>query len=142
MRRDAFSAGLSCWLEQVGRDIRISGRLLIRDAAFTTVTVITLALAIGANTAMFSVIEAVLRQPLPYRNPERLVWITENTLSGANRLGMAIGSDLEQWRNRSQAFETFSVLLTTDAMLAGEEPTQVRVACVSGGLLPLFGVSP
>lgn len=142
MRRDAFSAGLSCWLEQVGRDIRISGRLLIKDAAFTTVTVITLALAIGANTAMFTVIEAVLRQPLPYRNPERLVWVTENTSSGANRLGMAIGGDVEQWRNRSQTFENFSVLLTTDAMLAGEEPTQIRVVCVSAGVTPLFGVSP
>jgi hypothetical protein len=92
MRRDAFSAGLSCWLEQAGRDVRISGRLLIKDAAFATVTIITLALAIGANTAMFSVIDSVLRQPLPYRNPERMAWITENRLSGTNRLAMVIGS--------------------------------------------------
>ena len=55
---------------------------------------------------------------------------------------MAIGSDLEQWRNGVKAFETLSVLLSTDAMLAGEEPTQVRVACVSAGVTPLFGVSP
>ena len=100
----------------------------------TAVTILTLALAIGANTAMFGVIESVLRQPLPYRNPERMVWITQNTLSGANRLAMVIGSDLEQWRNRVKAFETLSVLLTTDAMLAGEEPTQVRIACVSAGV--------
>ena len=142
LRIDAFSAGLSRWIEQVNREIRISGRLLIKDAAFTTVTIITLALAIGASTAMFSVIESVLRQPLPYRAPERMVWITENTLSGANRLAMAIGNDLEQWRNRVKAFETLSVLLSTDAMLAGEEPTQVRVACLSAGVTPLFGVSP
>lgn len=142
MRRDAFGVGLSGWLERIGRDVRISGRLLIKDAAFTTVTILTLALAIGANTAMFSVIESVLRQPLPYRDPERMVWITENTLSGANRLAMVIGSDLEQWRNGLKAFETLSVLLTTDAMLAGEEPTQVRIACVSAGVTPLFGVSP
>jgi len=142
MRTDGFGAGLSCWLEQAGHDIRISGRLLIKDAAFTTVTIVTLALAIGANTAMFSVIEAVLRKPLPYRNPERMVWITENTLSGANRLAMAIGSDLEQWQNRIKAIETLSVLLSTDAMLAGEEPTQIRVACVSAGVRALFGVSP
>lgn len=142
MRTDAFSAGLTRWLDQAGRDFRISGRLLIKDAAFTTVTIITVALAIGANTAMFSVIEAVLRQPLPYRDPERMVWITEDTVSGANRLAMAIGSDLEQWRSGAKSFETLSVLLGTDAMVAGEEPAQVRVACVSAGLMPLFGVSP
>jgi putative ABC transport system permease protein len=142
MRTDGFSARLRCWLEQAGHDIRISGRLLIKDAAFTTVTIVTLALAIGANTAMFSVIESVLRRPLPYRNPERMVWITENSLSGANPLAMAIGSDLEQWRKRVKAFESLSVLLTTDAMLAGQEPTQIRVACVSAGVSALFGVSP
>jgi putative ABC transport system permease protein len=142
MRTDPFRAGLSRWLEEVSRDIRISGRLLIKDAAFTTVTIITLALAIGANTAMFSVIQSVLRQPLPYRDPERMVWITENTVSGASTLAMVIGSDLEQWRNGVKAFETLSVLLTTDAMLAGEEPTQVRIACVSAGVTALFGVSP
>ena len=142
MRTDGFGDGLSCWLEQAGHDIRISARLLIKDAAFTTVTIVTLALAIGANTAMFSVIEAVLRKPLPYGNPERMVWITENTLSGANRLAMAIGSDLQQWQNRVKTIETLSVLLSTDAMLAGEEPTQIRVACVSAGVRALFGVSP
>src|SRR3954453_11336081 len=99
MRTEDFAAGLSGWLEQTAYDIRISGRLLIKEAAFTTVTIVTLALAIGANTAMFSVIDAVLRKPLPYRNPERMVWITENTLSSANRLTMAIGSDLEQWQH-------------------------------------------
>ena len=55
---------------------------------------------------MFSVIESVLRQPLPYRDPERIVWITENTVSGANWLVMAIGSDLEQWRSRAKSLET------------------------------------
>jgi putative ABC transport system permease protein len=142
MRTDGLGPGLSRWLEQAAQEIRISGRLLIKDAAFTTVTIITLALAIGANTAMFSVIESVLRQPLPYRNPERMVWITENTVSGANRLAMVIGSDLEQWRERVKSFDRLSVLLSTDAMLVGEEPTQIRVVCVSAGVKPLFGVSP
>ena len=142
MRIDAFGAVLSRWLEAVSRDVYVSVRVLIKDAAFTTVTIVTLALAIGANTAMFSVIESVLRQPLPYRDPERLVWITENTESGANRLAMAMGSDIEEWRSRSKSLETLSVLLGTDAMLAGEEPTHVRVACVSAGVTRLFGVSP
>src|SRR5919106_799384 len=133
---------LSHCIEEVNQDIRIIARLLIKDSAFTTVTIITLALAIGANTAMFSVIESVIRQPLPYRDPERMVWITENTVSGANRLAMAIGSDLEQWRSRTKSFETFSVLLSTDALLVADEPIQVRVACVSAGVTPVFGVSP
>ena len=58
-----------------------------------------------------------------------------NTLSGANRLGMAIGSDLEPWRNRIQAFETFSVPLTTDAMLAGTDVVQGPFGAIQMGRL-------
>src|SRR5258708_5176087 len=120
MRQHEGSAGPTDWLDRAVHGIRGGCRFLVKDAAFTTGTILTLAVAIGSNTAMFSVIESVLRQPLPYRDPERMVWVTENTTSGANRLAMAIGDDLEQWQSRAKSFETLSVLLGTDSMLAGE----------------------
>jgi hypothetical protein len=77
------------WLDEIVQDLKFAARLLTRDPSFTVVAVITLALGIGVNTAMFSVVEAVLLQPLPYRNPDRMVWITEDSVSGQNKLAMA-----------------------------------------------------
>lgn len=72
----------------------------------TTVTILTLALANRREHRDVQRDRIRASQPLPYRDPERIVWITENTVSGANWLVMAIGSDLEQWRSRAKSFET------------------------------------
>jgi putative ABC transport system permease protein len=126
----------------VGQDLRFAARLFAKDRSFTLVVIMTLALGLGANTAMFSVIEAVLLQPLPYRDPDRLVWITENNVTGNNNLAMLIGGNLEEWQRRASSFEAMSVLLTGDATMNREEAVQVRVACVSQSLARVFGVAP
>jgi hypothetical protein len=130
------------WLADVGLDVRFAARLFAKDLWFTLVVVLTLALGVGANTAMFSVIEAVLLQPLPYRDPDRLVFITENNLTANNNLATLLGSNLEKWRKRANSFAALSVLLTGDATISGEEATQMRVACLSESLTRLFGVAP
>jgi predicted permease len=130
------------WVEDTVQDLRFALRLLAKDRAFTLVAVITLALGIGANTAMFSVIESVLLAPLPYRDPERIVWISENDVSGNNNLAMVFAADLEEWRSRATSFDALSILLTGDATMGGDEPVQVRVACLSESLTRLFGVAP
>src|SRR5687767_11654622 len=79
---------LSMWIADIGQDVRFAARLLAKDRPLTLVVAITLALGIGANTAMFSVIEAVLLKPLPYRDPDRLVWITEINATANNNLAM------------------------------------------------------
>jgi hypothetical protein len=88
------------WMADVGLDIRFATRLPAKDRWFTLVVAITLALGVGANTAMFSVIQAVLLEPLPYREPDRLVWITEHNVTAGNNLAMLIGGNLEEWRTR------------------------------------------
>lgn len=142
MKENCRAARGTRWVEEAAQDLRFAGRLLAKDRSFTLVAVITLALGIGANTAMFSVIESVLLQPLPYPDPDRMVWITENNVTGNNNLAMVFGGDLEEWRSGAKSFDALSVLLTGDATMSGDEPVQVRVACVSEGLTRLFGVAP
>ncbi len=130
------------WVEEALTDIRLAVRLLLKDRAFAVVGVMTLALGIGANTAMFSVVESVLLAPLPYRDPERMVWISENDVGGTNRLATVSAANLEAWRSSATSLEALSVLLTGDATMGGDEPIQVRVACLSESLSRLFGVAP
>jgi predicted permease len=137
--RNALSTHL---VDETVQDLRFAGRLLAKDRSFTLVAVITLALSIGANAAMFSVIESVLLQPLPYRDPDRLAWIAEINVTASSNLAMVVGGDLEEWRSRARSVDALSVLLTGDATMSGEEPLQVRVACLSASVTSLFGVVP
>jgi predicted permease len=130
------------WVEEVVQDLRFAARLLVKDRPFTLAAVATLALAIGVNTAMFSVIESVLLAPLPYPEPGRMLWISENDLRGPNKLAMVFAQDVEEWRTRAQTLDALSVLLTGDATIGRDDPVQVRVASVSESLTKLFGVPP
>ncbi len=80
-------AGQVC--NQVWQDIRLAFRTLLKDRGFAAITVLTLALAIGANTAIFSVVDGVLIRPLPYPGADRLVTVAAATLPTANRPGDA-----------------------------------------------------
>jgi len=130
-------------LEEFGRDIRFAARTLCKNPGFAMTAVATLALAIGANTAMFSVLNAVVLRPLPYRSPEQLVMLwtedpTQNLREGRSALG-----DVEQWRTQSR---TFADMATFDAMsmtLSGAEGAeQIVVGSISPNLLSLLGVEP
>jgi len=130
------------WVDETAQDLRYAFRLLVKERSFTLVAAATLAIGIGANTAMFSVIESVLLEPLPYRDPERLVWISEKDAAATSSLALVFGDDLEAWRSRSESFAALSVLLTGDATMGADEPVQVRVACLSESLTRVFGVAP
>jgi putative ABC transport system permease protein len=117
-------------METFLHDLRFGGRLLIKKPAFTAIAVITLALGIGANTAIFSVVNSVLLRPLPYPAPERLVTMRSNQSL----------PDLEDVRSRSQSFEYFGGAVMQAQDYTGEgEPLQVQAALINADLFKALG---
>lgn len=131
------------WLEDLTRDLRHASRTLRKSPAFTAAAAATLALAIGANTAMFSVLDSVLLRPLPYRSPEQLAMLWSEDPTQDRREGRSALWDVEQWRTQSQSFAdmaTFDSVGTTLRGPDGEE--QIVGASISPNLLSLLGVQP
>jgi predicted permease len=116
-------------------------RGLRRSPGFALTAVLTLALGIGATTAIFSAVYALLLQPLPYRDPGRLVWVTERPLSGIS--GAIAEPDMVAWRERGRPFEAVAGYAFNDYTLTGAGDT-VRIpgAVVSANFLSLLGVAP
>jgi putative ABC transport system permease protein len=131
------------WLEELPRDMRYALRTLRKSPAFTATAAATLALAIGANTAMFSVLNAVLFRPLPYRSPERLAMLWTEDPRQNLREGRSALWDVEQWRGHSQTFADMATFDTVSTVLTGAEGAeQIVGASTSPNLLPLLGVQP
>jgi predicted permease len=128
-------------IETVFQDIRHAGRSLLRSPGFTAVVVVTLAMGIGANLTMFSVMRAVLWRPLPYPEPNRIVVIQVDARNVSN--AGARGGELLGIKERSRSFEQVSTINPVDANLeyAGEME-HVAAAVISDDFLPLLGVRP
>ena len=124
----------------LAQDIRLSLRLLRKRPAFTVVVILTLALGIGANSAIFSVLRAVVLQPLPYPEPDRLVTVwTPQIGYSFNPLS---APDWLDYREQSQAFEAWGAYQPASVNLSGEgEPEQVDGIRVSGGVLEALGIT-
>ncbi len=121
-------------------DLRYAGRGLLKSPGFTAVAVLTLALGIGANTAIFSVVDSVLLKPLPFQQPERLVQVFERTRGG---LGTASPPNFTDWRSTSTAFEEMGAYTGTAGALTGAgEPQRVAGAAVTGGFFPVLAEAP
>jgi len=130
------------WLEQLALDLRYAARMLCKSPMFTAMAIITLALGIGANTAVFSVIDAVLLRSLPYRDPERLVKIWE-TLPGSPRI-MVSYPDYKDWKVRTRVFDDIALYSPYRAMTltGGVLPVRVSAGEATGNLFDLLGVAP
>ena len=135
--------GSFTWLEELPRDLRYGLRTLRKSPAFTVTAAATLALAIGANTAMFSVLNAVLLRPLPYRSPEQLAMLWTEDPTQNLREGRSALWDVEQWRSQSQTFADMATFDTVGTLLTGADGVeQIAGASISANLLPLLGVQP
>src|SRR6266487_3060037 len=124
-------------------DLRFAFRQLLKNPSFTAVAVFTLALGIGANSAIFSVVNAVLLRPLPYKNPDRLVWVWENNLSKNIPINPASPANLMDWRNESHVFESLSAWDGQSFNLTGAgEPERILGAKVFANFFEVLGVQP
>ena len=131
------------WLEDLARDFRHALRSLGKSPAFTIGAVATLALAIGSNTAMFSVLNAVLLRPLPYHSPEQLAMLWTEDPTQNLREGRSALWDVEHWRSQSQSFADMATFDTVSTMLTGADGVeQLTGASVSHSLFSLLGVRP
>jgi predicted permease len=131
------------WVEAIAQDARYALRTLFNSPGFTLPSAAVLALAIGANTAMFSVLNAVLLRPLPYRSPEQLAMLWSEAPSQGVREGRTAYRTVEEWRSRSKTFADMAVSDPLSAMLTtplGAE--QISVMRVSSNLFDLLGVAP
>ena len=124
------------------KDIRYGLRGLWKRPGFTVVALITLALGIGANTAIFSLINAVLIRPLPFPEPDRLVWTWGNIRNGGSRASVS-PLDYLDYRHENHTFEQFAAMTSASANLTGGgEPERLAAAAVTGNFFQALGVQP
>jgi putative ABC transport system permease protein len=130
---------LESWLQ----DLRFGLRVLRKASGFSTVAILTLALGLGATTAIFSIVNTIVLRPLPYKNSERLVALwTKSPMFPEFNLGESKG-DFDDIKSQSQAFETMAMYRTKGMTLSGNgEPERVVAVQVTPGFLDLFGVRP
>src|SRR5215216_6785962 len=139
--RNARGVGL---IENIVRDITYSLRVLLKSYAFTIVVVLTLALGIGANTAIFSFANGILLRPLPYPQSDRLVVLDENALKrGVDSMSVSYPNFLD-WREQNTVFEDIATYYGTNrfSLTGAGAPVQIRGTRISYGLFEFLRVSP
>ena len=129
-------------MAHLAKDIRYALRTLRRSPAFAAIAVLTLALGIGANTAIFSVINAVLLRPLPFYQPERLVTVTHDYPTLKLQAPVSVPGFVE-YQKQKQAFSSATVQTGWNPTLTGHgDPARLRVTTVAGDYFPTYGVQP
>jgi putative ABC transport system permease protein len=128
-------------IETLLQDLRFGARMLARNFGFTVVAILTLALGIGATTAIFSVVYGVLLQPLPYRDSNRIMAVFELTSKGMrSRLA---DPNFDDFRDQSRSFQTIAKYGDNLVSVSGaSQPTRTSVANVSPDFLKVFGIQP
>ena len=129
-------------MDRLLSDVRGALRALLNRPGFTAVAVLTLALGIGANSAIFSVVNALLLRPLPYEEPERLVWVT-NKIPEID-MEMTAGADYLDWRDGSRSLQSVAAFTDGERFTwkGGEEPERLEGGRISASFLPTLGVAP
>ena len=125
----------------IWQDVRFGARMLWKRPGFTAVAVLTLALGIGANTAIFSVVNGVLLRPLPYRTADRLVFLSEWSQQVPN-MSVAYPNFLD-WQAQAQSFDALAAFRSNGFVLTGAgEPERLTAREVSQQFFPALGVAP
>ena len=130
-------------VEDTMQDLKYGVRMILKNPVFSAVAVLTLALGIGANTAIYTVVEAVLLEPLPFEEPEELTLLwTENEELNQSKY-MVSPMDFDDWRNQNATFEAMAAYWPTTGTITevGSEPTRVRLVYTTEDFFDLLGAS-
>ncbi|HKC87732.1 MAG TPA: ABC transporter permease [Blastocatellia bacterium] len=130
-------------MQTLWQDLRYGARVLLKNPGFSLIAVITLALGIGANTAIFSVVNAVLLRPLPFNDPERLVmgWNRGAEAAGGDRTPLAV-ADLLDWRAQSRSFAEIGAFQNIMySYTGGDSPERVQAAGVTANFFSILGAN-
>ena len=128
------------WIERLWQDVQYGLRMMRRSPGFTVVAVVTLALGIGANTAIFSVVNGVLLRPLPYHDPNRLTIVWEKDSDGTRDLvGYATYLD---WKAQNKSFEQLALYTSWQPVLQVGEPEQLNGLRVTSNYFRTLGIRP
>jgi ABC-type antimicrobial peptide transport system permease subunit len=134
----ALPTSIPGWWDHFIQDVRYGLRLCRRNPGFSLIVVLTLALGIGLNTAVFSVINAVIMRPLSYPNAERLMWVAP--YNGRGRENVVMSPDFVAFRDQATSFERLvGVFTNAEPIDVGDEVVQARVAAVTDGFWNLTG---
>jgi putative ABC transport system permease protein len=135
------AAGGRTMLKTVPNDIRYALRTFARNPGFAAVVLLTLALGIGATTAIFSVLDGVMLRPLPYPDIDRILSLSERTTDGHN---MSVSwPNFQDWRDQNQVFEQLGIYRPTTANLTGgDRPDRLNAALASSAMFGAMGLSP
>jgi predicted permease len=137
IREEIYYMNSLGWVETLWQDIRYGVRMLAKNPGFTVVAVVTLALGIGANTAIFSIVNATLLQPLPFRDADRVMWVREKNH------GSVAPANFLDWRQQNRVFSEVSAYFSWGAnLVARGQPRRINRTICSADLLRLLGVRP
>ena len=144
LKEDVRDVGWEAALESFVQDVRYGMRMLRKNPAFTGIAVLALALGIGANTAMFSVIEAVLLRPLPYSNPNELVRVASTWERGGITTPYSSSPpDFFDWRDQNRSFSSMFAYRTGEYALTGRgEAKRVRAVMATAGIFSTLQAHP
>ena len=143
LKEDTRNADIVGWMDVAARDFRHALRLLQRSPAFTAVAVLTLALGIGANTAIFSVINSVLLRPLPYHDSGSLVMVWETNSQHPKPHNTVSPPNFLDWQSRNTVFSDIAYIADVRNNLTGiGDPEEVVVQAVSANFFSVLGVNP
>src|SRR6266545_4706949 len=121
------------------KDLQYGIRMLLNNPGFTVIAVLALALGIGANTAIFTVVNAALLRPLPFEDPDRLVIVWERSPRGS-ATNVANPGNFFDWQAQNQSFERMAAFIQIPFNLSGEgEPEQVQGLLVTGEFFQVLG---
>jgi len=148
VREELWQQNTITALDKLWRDVRYAARALRRTPGFSAVAVLVMALGIGANVALFTVVRSVLLKPLPFKDPDRLLMLYERGIGGdfqGDQFNVVAGAMYGEWRKQNHSFADIALLGEDEFNLSGANgqlPERVRGANCTWNLLPTLGVKP